>query len=87
MSSYTEQASNAASNAAQTALYGKERTQQEAGNLSSTASATTNAYTDQAKSTMASATDTAQQYAASAGVRISCRRRTLTNASIVANSQ
>jgi hypothetical protein len=68
MSSYIQQASNVAADAAQNTAYGAERAKQETNNASGTTSATTNAYVDQAKNVVASVANTAQQYAASAGV-------------------
>jgi hypothetical protein len=68
MSSYIQQTSNVAADAAQNTAYGAERAKQETNNASGTASATTNAYVDQAKNVVASVANTAQQYAASAGV-------------------
>jgi hypothetical protein len=66
--SYTQQPSNAASKGVETVAYGAQRTDQIANDASANASATTGGYVDQAKNVAASAYNTAQDYAATAGV-------------------
>ena len=72
MSTY-DKLSNTGADAAKTAAYGSERAQQEAHDLTQNTSTTTGAYANEAKSTAGSLLNTAQQYAASAGVRCSSR--------------
>lgn len=71
MSTYDKLASTG-TDAAKTAAYGSERAQQEAHNATQNTTTTAGAYTNEATSAAGSLLNTAQQYAASAGVRCSC---------------
>lgn len=70
--SYTQQASNTLAQGVETAAYGAERTQQTANDTATNANAATTGYVDQAKNVAGNAYNTAQQYAASAGVSVVC---------------